>query len=73
VTITTLAQHARDLADAKISSVELTQDYLQRIADSNHNAFISVDEQMSLTEAAAADERRANGDKSTLLGVVQKC
>lgn len=69
MTITTLAQHARDLADAKISSVELTQDYLQRIADSKHNAFISVDEQMSLAEAKAADERRANGDKSALLGI----
>jgi aspartyl-tRNA(Asn)/glutamyl-tRNA(Gln) amidotransferase subunit A len=69
VTILTLTQHAKDLADGKISSVELTQDYLQRIAESNLNAFISVDAEASLAEASNADQRRANGDKSYLLGI----
>lgn len=69
MTITTMAQLAADLKDGKRSSVEITQDYLGRIEQSDHNAFISVDTEMALSQARAADERRAKGDASALLGV----
>lgn len=69
MTIKTLAQHAADLSAAKVSSVELTQDYLARINQSNHNAFISVNSELALSQAADADSKRANGDNSSLLGV----
>jgi len=69
LTIKTLAQHAADLSAAKVSSVELTQDYLARIEQSDHNAFISVNSELALSQAAAADTKRSNGDNSVLLGV----
>ncbi len=69
MTITTLATLAADLDSGKRSSVEITQDYLNRIKHSDHNAFISVNEELALTQAKSADEKRANGDSSPLLGV----
>lgn len=51
------------LAAKEISSVELTQLYLDRIALHNPsiNAFITVDARKSLAQAKAADELRAVG------------
>jgi len=69
VTITTLSQHLTDLESGKVSSAELTKDYLQRISKSEHNAFISVNEDQSLSAAAAADQKRAKGETGTLLGL----
>lgn len=69
MTITTLATLAADLDSGKRSSVEITQDYLNRIKHSDHNAFISVNEELALKQAKSADEKRANGDSSPLLGV----
>lgn len=69
MTIKTLAQHAADLSAAKVSSVELTQDYLARIDQSKHNAFISINSELALSQAADADNKRASGDHSALLGV----
>jgi len=69
VTITTLSQLSTDLSVGNISSVELTQDYLNRIEQSKHNAFISCDTQFALDQAKQADDKRSNGDKSPLLGV----
>jgi len=59
------------LADGKASSVELCQDYLERIERLNPhlNAFISVDRARTLAEARAADARRAAGETGPLLGV----
>ncbi|WP_425455477.1 Asp-tRNA(Asn)/Glu-tRNA(Gln) amidotransferase subunit GatA [Arenicella xantha] len=57
------------LASGKTSSVELTQDYLSRIKNSNHNAFISIDAEQSLAEAAAADDLRGQQKTSPLLGL----
>lgn len=65
----------RELAAAlhakQLSSVELTQHYLQRIQQHNPhlNAYISLDSSRSLAEAAAADKQRANGQAGILTGV----
>jgi aspartyl-tRNA(Asn)/glutamyl-tRNA(Gln) amidotransferase subunit A len=55
----------------KISSVELVREYLARIRTLNpvYNAFITVDENKSLSEARAADERIAKGDTQLLTGI----
>ena len=59
------------LAGRRVSSVELTQLYLDRIAKLNGglNAFITVDPARSLAEAGAADTRRAAGESGPLLGI----
>ncbi len=66
-----LKQLAAQLAAKQLSSVELTQSYLARIAAHNPalNAFISLDSERSLAEARAADARRAAGETSPLLGI----
>jgi len=69
LTITTLADLSLDLSNGKISSVELAQDYLSRVENSNLNAFISTDKEATLALAKQADERRARGDDSALLGI----
>jgi len=59
------------LAGRKISSVELTQLFLARIAKLNPglNAFITVDAERSIKDARAADARRAAGEATALLGI----
>ena len=66
-----LAALARALANKEISSVELTQLYLDRIAAHNPeiNAFITVDAEKSLAQARAADERLAAGHAGPLTGI----
>lgn len=65
----------RELASAlgarKISSVELTQAFLQRIARLNTqlNAFITVHAERSLAQARQADARLAAGDAQPLTGI----
>ena len=67
----TVAELSASLAAGDISSVELTQAYLARIAAHNDalNAFITVCEESALEQAQAADEKRASGDSSPLLGI----
>jgi aspartyl-tRNA(Asn)/glutamyl-tRNA(Gln) amidotransferase subunit A len=62
---------AQALADKEISSVELTQLYLERIARLNPqlNAFITVDAEKSLAQARAADARLADGKGGPLTGI----
>ena len=62
---------SRSLAEKKISSVELTSAYLERIDAHNAavNAFISVDAEASLAQARAADERIARGNANPLTGI----
>jgi aspartyl-tRNA(Asn)/glutamyl-tRNA(Gln) amidotransferase subunit A len=62
---------SRALAAKEISSVELTGLYLERIARLNPalNAFITVDPERSLTQARAADARRAAGQAGPLTGI----
>ena len=59
------------LAAKKVSSVELTRAFLERIGKLNPdlNAFITVDQERSLAQARRADERRARGDAESLTGV----
>jgi len=67
----TLAEIARGLADKKFSSEELTRSLLTRIAqlDPQINSFITLTEDLAITQAQAADARRAAGENSALLGV----
>jgi aspartyl-tRNA(Asn)/glutamyl-tRNA(Gln) amidotransferase subunit A len=53
----------------QISSTELTRHYLDRIEASGHNAFLHVDRELSLAQAAAADARIAEGSAGPLTGV----
>jgi aspartyl-tRNA(Asn)/glutamyl-tRNA(Gln) amidotransferase subunit A len=59
------------LAAKEISSVELTRLYLERIGRLNSalNAYVTVDEKTSLTQARRADERRARGEAGPLTGI----
>ena len=59
------------LAARKISSVELTGLFLDRIEERNGdlNAFITVDRERSLTQARAADSLIASGKAQPLTGI----
>jgi aspartyl-tRNA(Asn)/glutamyl-tRNA(Gln) amidotransferase subunit A len=67
----TLKQLAALLAQKRVSSVELTQLYLDRIArlDPGLNAFLTVDADKSLAQARAADARIAAGEAQPLTGI----
>ncbi len=67
----TIAELSRDLADKTISSVELTQHYLERIRkhDEQLNSFITVTEEQALLAAKKADELRAQGKAGPLTGI----
>jgi aspartyl-tRNA(Asn)/glutamyl-tRNA(Gln) amidotransferase subunit A len=66
----TVVELSSALAARKISSVELTQACLARIrAHRDLNAFITVDESLSLAAARRADERRAKGEAGPLTGI----
>ncbi len=66
-----LQQLGSALRARKISSVELTKLYLDRIATLNPalNAFITTGAETSLAQARAADERIARSDASPLTGI----
>ena len=53
----------------EVSATELTRHYLSRIEASGHNAFLHVDPELSLAQAAAADARIAQGSAGPLTGV----
>ncbi len=67
----TLTELSEALAAKRISSVELTRAFLERIRKLNGelNAFITVDEAHSLEGAKRADERRAKGEAGPLNGI----
>ena len=67
----TLTDISAALAARRISSVELTQLHLERIAKYNAalNAFITVHSGKSLAQARAADARIAQGEGGPLTGV----
>ncbi len=67
----TLAQLSDDLAARRVSSVELTEHYLQRIDqhDKELNSFITITRESALEQAAAADKRIKAGETSPLTGI----
>ena len=67
----TLAELSAALAAKRVSSVELTGAFLDRVRKLNPdlNAFITVDRERSLAQARAADAKRAHGDAGPLTGI----
>jgi aspartyl-tRNA(Asn)/glutamyl-tRNA(Gln) amidotransferase subunit A len=67
----TLQQQGDALRAKQISSVELTQLYLDRIATHNPvlNAYVTVEAHKSLAQAKAADAMLANGTAQALTGI----
>jgi len=60
---------SKGLKNKEFSSVELTQHYLDRINRSDLNAFITVTDELALSQAQAADAKLANGSGSVLTGI----
>ncbi len=69
----TLTELSAALAGKRLSSVELTSAFLNRIKELNPrlNAFITVDEARSLADAKASDARRAKGGPKPMLGPLE--
>ena len=65
----TIAEQIKSLKNKDFSSLELTQHYLNRINDSELNAFISVTSNQALSQAKEADKKIANGKSSSLTGI----
>jgi aspartyl-tRNA(Asn)/glutamyl-tRNA(Gln) amidotransferase subunit A len=65
----TIAQLAQGLKDKKFSSVEITQHYLDRIKQSDLNAFISVTDELAMAQAQVADDKIASGNANILTGI----
>lgn len=66
----TLKQIITALHQKTISSVELTQSYLKKIkTHQSLNAFIALDEQFALEQAALADKKINAGDVKQLTGI----
>ena len=65
-----VAQLAARLAAREVSSVEVTQHFLARIAQQDSlGAFLATNADVSLAQARAADVRLAAGERAPLLGV----
>ncbi|WP_338846919.1 Asp-tRNA(Asn)/Glu-tRNA(Gln) amidotransferase subunit GatA [Massilia sp. W12] len=65
----TLKELSGLLQQREISALELAQSYLQRIQNSDLNAFLHVDADATLAQARAADARLAAGGAPLLCGV----
>jgi aspartyl-tRNA(Asn)/glutamyl-tRNA(Gln) amidotransferase subunit A len=65
----TLKELSAQLHAKKISATELANVYLDRIQQSDLNAFIHVDRDLTLQQAAAADKRLAQNDTTPLTGI----
>ena len=67
----TIAELKTALDNKTVSSVELTQHYLDRINqfDGDINSFITVTAEQALAQAKAADDARASGNINTLTGI----
>ncbi|AXS82601.1 Asp-tRNA(Asn)/Glu-tRNA(Gln) amidotransferase subunit GatA [Marinobacter sp. Arc7-DN-1] len=66
-----VAELSRELESGQVSSVELTQQFLDRIKqeDGKYNSFITVTGEQALADARAADEQRATGNATPWTGV----
>ncbi len=65
----TLKQLSALLQSRQVSAAELAKLYLDRIRASQLNAFIDVNEALTLEQAAAADRRIGAGDATPLTGI----
>ncbi|MGE5649416.1 MAG: Asp-tRNA(Asn)/Glu-tRNA(Gln) amidotransferase subunit GatA [Bacillota bacterium] len=65
----TLKELSALLHAKQVSASELAKLYLGRIKQSDLNAFIDVNEELTLQQAAEADQRIANNDMTPLTGV----
>ncbi|MBX3709807.1 MAG: Asp-tRNA(Asn)/Glu-tRNA(Gln) amidotransferase subunit GatA [Gammaproteobacteria bacterium] len=67
----TIAELSTELAAKRISSVELTRLYLERIQHFNNilNSFITITEEHALQAAKQADELRSQGKAGALTGI----
>lgn len=66
-----LREMSTGLAKGDYSSVELTQEHLNRIqkADPGINSFITVNPELALAHAAQADQKRASGNQQPTVGL----
>jgi aspartyl-tRNA(Asn)/glutamyl-tRNA(Gln) amidotransferase subunit A len=66
-----LKQYSQMLAKKEISSVELTQTFLNRIAQYNPaiNAYVALDDAKTLAQAKSADTMIAKGEAQALTGI----
>ena len=65
----TIKQLSALLQSRQVSSAELTAHYLQRAKASGLNAFLHIDEALSLAQAKAADALLASGNGGVLTGI----
>jgi aspartyl-tRNA(Asn)/glutamyl-tRNA(Gln) amidotransferase subunit A len=65
----TIKQLSSLLQAKEISATELARHYLARIQHSDLNAFLHVDEALTLQQAADADQRIAEGNATALTGI----
>lgn len=65
----TLKELSALLQNKDVSATELATHYLDRIAQSDLNAFLHTDRGFTLAQAAAADQRIASGTATPLTGV----
>jgi aspartyl-tRNA(Asn)/glutamyl-tRNA(Gln) amidotransferase subunit A len=65
----TLKQLSALLQSKQVSSTELATHYLARVKASDLNAFLHVDEALTLAQAAQADRRIADGAAGPLTGI----
>ncbi len=67
----TITEASGLLKDKEIASVELTRAVLDRIeaVDSKVGAYLTVDADMAMAQAEAADLRLAKGDRASLTGI----
>ncbi|MGE5622009.1 MAG: amidase, partial [Bacillota bacterium] len=65
----TLKELSALLHAKQVSATELAKLYLGRIKQSDLNAFIDVNEELTLQQAAAADQRIAQNDMTPLTGI----
>ena len=66
----TVAELAAKLSSKEVSAVETARHFLARAkAHESLGAYLATNEDVTLSQARAADERIAAGDKAALLGV----
>jgi aspartyl-tRNA(Asn)/glutamyl-tRNA(Gln) amidotransferase subunit A len=65
----TLKELSALLREKKVSATELARLYLDRIGRNGLNAFIHVDESLTMAQAAEADARLAGNDTTPLTGI----